>query len=253
MTKTANPSCVNLVDVSKTFGAEPNRIAAVRHATLTVFPGELVVLLGPSGSGKTSLLLLMTGLMKPTSGTVRLFGTELESYTPKQLQRLRALRIGFVFQSFHLIDSLTVVENVMVVPRFGGKNTFEAERQAVSLLEETNVLHLARKFPATLSQGEKQRVALARAMANQADLIIADEPTASLDTENGRQTIQILSDHAKERGKCVVVATHDLRMAELADRLFLIEDGVLRQRNVACDHSWPAILTPNPSASTIVQ
>lgn len=235
MKTSLTPPCIDLIDVSKTFGFDGHSTAAVRRATVRVCSGELVFLLGPSGSGKTTLLMLMSGLIKPTSGTVELFGKEFGWYTPKELQRLRALRIGFVFQTFHLIDALTAIENVMVVLRFSGKNTFEAKRQAMDLLEQTNVVHLAKKFPPILSQGEKQRVALARAMANQADLIIADEPTASLDTENGRQIIQILHDHAKNRGKSVVVASHDLRMLEFADRLFFMEDGVLRQRNASTE------------------
>ncbi len=239
MKESTNPPCIELVDVSKSFGTHSHKTAALRHASLGLFPGELVSLLGPSGSGKTTLLTLMTGLLKPTSGTVVLFGKVLASYTSKELQRLRARRIGFVFQTFNLIDSLTVLENVMVALRFGGKSVFEARRRAARLLEETNVAHLAKKFPATLSQGEKQRVALARAMANQADLIVADEPTASLDTANGRQIVQLLYGHAKKSGKCVVVATHDLRVTHCADRHFLIQDGVLSQSE--------GVIEPHPS------
>lgn len=223
-------SCVlKLVHASKLFGTNDHKTAAVRDVCFRAFPGELVVLLGPSGSGKTTLLTLMTGLIKPTSGTVALFGRDIASYTSEELQRVRAMQIGFVFQTFHLIDSLTVIENVMMVLRFAGKVRSEARRRAWSLLEQLNAAHLANKFPTRLSQGEKQRVAVARAIANEAELIVADEPTASLDTENGRGIIHLLHRHAKERGRCVVVASHDLRMVGFADRLFLVEDGVLTQ------------------------
>jgi putative ABC transport system ATP-binding protein len=221
---------VQLTGVSKIFGVNEHKTAAVRDARLQASTGELVLLLGPSGSGKTTLLTLIAGLIKPTSGKVALFGRNIESYTPGQLQQLRARRIGFVFQTFHLIDSLTAIENVALILRFAGRSRIEAKRRARRLLGQFHIEHLAWKFPATLSQGEKQRVAVARAIANGADLIIADEPTASLETKQGFDIIRLLHQYAKEHNRCVIVASHDLRIAEFADRVLRLEDGILTYR-----------------------
>jgi putative ABC transport system ATP-binding protein len=218
---------VRLDVVSKTFGSNGNRTFAVRDVSLEASSGELVLLLGPSGSGKTTLLTLMAGLVEPTSGKVSLFGKDIVDYSSKELQKLRAIRIGFVFQTFHLIDSLNVMENVALVLRFAGKTRAQAKRHARELLEQFHIEHLFRKFPANLSQGEKQRVAVARAIANGAELIIADEPTASLETKQGFDIIRLLHEYAKEQNRCVIVASHDLRIVEFADRVLRLEDGVV--------------------------
>jgi len=218
---------VQMTDVSKIFGTNEHRTAAVRNVSLRASCGELVLLLGPSGSGKTTLLTLAAGLVKPTSGTVSLFGKDVESHAPGELQRLRALRIGFVFQNFHLIDSLKVIENVALVLRFAGKRRAQAKGIARTLLEKFHVGHLASKFPSTLSQGEKQRVAVARAIANGAELIIADEPTASLETKQGFDIIRLLHDYAKKQNRCVIIASHDLRIVEFSDRVLRLRDGML--------------------------
>jgi putative ABC transport system ATP-binding protein len=218
---------VQLENVTKTFGNNGHRTVALRNASFHVSRGELLVLVGPSGSGKTTLLTLIAGLLEPTSGAISLFGRSIGHYTPKQLQQLRARRIGFVFQTFLLIDSLTAQENVTLILRFAGKARTEAERRAHELLRQFQVGHLAKKFPPTFSQGEKQRVAIARAFANGPDLIIADEPTGSLESRQGFEVIQLLQEYAKHLNKCVIIATHDLRIAELADRVIRMEDGIL--------------------------
>lgn len=219
---------VQLSNVTKLFGTNEHKTSAVRNVSLRASSGELVLLLGPSGSGKTTLLTLIAGLIQPTSGTVSLFGRNIERYSSNELQRLRAHSIGFVFQTFHLIDSLKVIENVALVLRFAGKNRTEAKRRSQRLLHQFHIENLAKKFPVTLSQGEKQRVAVARAIANDADLIIADEPTASLETKQGFDIIRLLHEYAKEENRCVIVASHDLRIVEFADRVLRLEDGVLR-------------------------
>lgn len=230
MTGTEEKSApVRLDSVTKIFGSNGNRTAAVRDVSLAASSGELVLLLGPSGSGKTTLLTLMAGLVEPTSGKVSLFGKDILDYSSKELQKLRAARMGFVFQTFHLIDSLNVIENVTLVLRFGGKTKAQAKKQAGELLEQFHIGNLFRKFPANLSQGEKQRVAVARAIANGAELIIADEPTASLETKQGFDIIRLLHKYAKERNRCVIVASHDLRIVEFADRVLRLEDGVVTQ------------------------
>jgi putative ABC transport system ATP-binding protein len=221
------PSVAQLVDVTKSFGVNGHKTAAVRNVSLQASLGELLLLLGPSGSGKTTLLTLIAGLIKPTWGAVALFGKNIEGYGSGALQQLRAMRIGFVFQTFHLIDSLTVLENVMVVLRFAGIGRNEARRRARTLLEQFHIEHLSKQFPERLSQGEKQRVAIARAIANDPDLIIADEATASLDTKHGLEIIRLLRDFVKENSKCVIATSHDPRIEGFADRVLRLEDGVL--------------------------
>jgi putative ABC transport system ATP-binding protein len=240
MTGTERKSTVVRLDgVSKIFGSNGNRTFAVRDVSLEASSGELVLLLGPSGSGKTTLLTLMAGLVEPTSGTVSIFGRDVEDYASKELQRLRATRIGFVFQTFHLIDSLNVIENVALVLRFAGKTRAQAKRRARELLKQFHIEHLFRKFPANLSQGEKQRVAVARAIANGAELIIADEPTASLETKQGFDIIRLLHEYAKERNRCVIVASHDLRIVEFSDRVLQLEDGVITKTQSRTFDSFP--------------
>ncbi len=225
----AESRVIRLDNVTKTFGINEHKTIAVRNVSLSASLGELLVLLGPSGSGKTTLLTLIAGLLKPTLGTVSLFGKHIEHYSSQELQQLRAMRIGFVFQTFLLIDSLTVIENVALILRFTGKAKTEAQHRAQRLLEQFQIEHLSKKFPATLSQGEKQRVAVARAISNCPDFILADEPTASLESRQGFDIIRVLHEYARKQNKCVIVASHDLRITELADRVLRLEDGVLLQ------------------------
>ena len=228
MKKLEKASCVvELVSVSKIFGSNEHKTTAVREISLSASSGELLLLLGPSGSGKTTLLTLIAGLLEPTSGAISLFGRNIESYSAKELQQIRARKIGFIFQTFLLIDSLTALENVGVVLRFTGKSKSEAHHQAMQLLQQFNIEHLAQKFPRTLSQGEKQRVAVARAIANEAELIIADEPTGSLESKQGFDIIQLLQTYSKEQNRCVIIASHDLRIVNFADRILRLEDGTL--------------------------
>jgi len=221
-----NESCVSVIGATKIFGADEHETAAVRHISFEAYPGELALLLGPSGSGKTTLLTLMAALLKPTSGSVVLFGKNIEDYAHRELQEVRAKRIGFVFQTFLLIDSLTVAENVALVSHFAGRSRADALENAHELLARLGIEGLAGKFPQALSQGEKQRTAVARAVANEADLIIADEPTASLETSQGFEIVQMLRAYANTCNRCVVVASHDLRVLPFADRVLHIEDGV---------------------------
>ncbi len=218
-------SLVELNKITKIFENNGVKTAAVDQVSFQAYPGELLLLLGPSGSGKTTLLTLIAGLAKPTAGNVSLFGMNIRLYSTRELQKLRAARIGFIFQTFLLIDSLTVLENVGVVLRFIGKSKKEAHKQAMNLLKNFHIDHLANKFPACLSQGEKQRVAIARAIANDTQLILADKPTGSLESKQGLNIIKLLNHLAKEKNKCVIVSTHDLRLIQHADRIIHLEDG----------------------------
>ncbi len=218
---------VSLEKVGKTFDGPGHSTVAVRDVSFEARRGEMVLLLGPSGSGKTTLLTLIGGLAQPTSGRVSLFGKELDRYSAAQLQSLRAGRVGFIFQTFLLIDSLTAAENVEIVLRFSGTRRPDRARRTQALLRELGVEHLAGRFPKGLSQGEKQRVAIARAVANDAELLIADEPTGSLETRQAVGIIGLLHRQAKTRNAAVIVASHDLRLKDYADRTLRLQDGIV--------------------------
>lgn len=227
---TAQHCVVELTDVSKVFKANGQGTRAVQQIMLQAFLGELVVLLGPSGSGKTTLLTLISGLLQPTAGRIFLFGKQMNEYSRQELQGLRARRIGFIFQTFHLIDALTVFENVMLVLHFAGRPKAESRQRVRELLDRLSIHELADRYPTQLSQGQKQRVAVARAMANGADLILADEPTSNLESAQGFEIIRLLHTHAKEENKCVIVVSHDLRLVDFADRVIRLEDGRINVR-----------------------
>jgi putative ABC transport system ATP-binding protein len=222
--KDESRNIVSLKNVSKTYKINEHVSVGVKDINFDAGHGELVLLLGPSGSGKTTLLTLIAGLLKPSEGSICLFQRPIESYSTAELQSLRAERIGFIFQTFLLIDALTSTQNIELVTKFNQKSKKEARRISETLLQELNIEYLADKLPATMSQGEKQRVAVARAVANDADLILADEPTASLDTENGSTIIELLSSFAKNN-KCVIVSSHDLRLKKYADRIVYLDNG----------------------------
>jgi putative ABC transport system ATP-binding protein len=222
-----NICCAELVKVSKVFtrsGIEPT---AINNVSLKVNRGELFLLLGPSGSGKTTLLTLLAGLQKPSSGEVYIFGKRVQDYTPSELQKIRAQQMGFIFQTFCLIDSLRVLDNVTLVMKFAGINERSARKHAIECLKKFEVAHLINEYPGKLSQGEKQRVAVARAIANDAKMILADEPTGSLATEQGMAIIKFLHDCVKRDGISVVIASHDDRISKYADWVLHLRDGLL--------------------------
>ncbi|MDT3696001.1 MAG: ABC transporter ATP-binding protein [Ignavibacterium sp.] len=223
--KDENENIVSLQNVSKSYRINEHSSVGVTDITFEAKHGELVLFLGPSGSGKTTLLTLIAGLLKPSNGIINLFHKPIESYSVSELQKLRAERLGFIFQTFLLIDSLTALQNVELVLKFASKSKREARRIAENIFRELNIEYLADKLPTAMSQGEKQRAAVARAIANNAELILADEPTASLDTENGSIIIELLNAYAKIKNKCVIVVSHDLRLKEYADRIIYLEDG----------------------------
>lgn len=216
---------VALTNVSKSYKINEHSSVGVKDINFEAKPGELVLFLGPSGSGKTTLLTLIAGLLKPSEGNISLFEKQIETYSNVELQKLRAEKIGFIFQTFLLIDALTSLQNIELVLRFASRSKSEAKRIVGKLLRELQIEYLADKLPVTMSQGEKQRVAVARAIANNAELILADEPTASLDAVNGSIIIELLHSYAKKNNKCVIVVSHDLRLKEYADRIIYLEDG----------------------------
>lgn len=220
-----NKPIAELVRVTKNYEGPRGGTSALREVSFAAHPGEMILLLGPSGSGKTTFLTLLAGLQRPSSGQVHLFGKPTEDYSPKEIQSIRANRIGFIFQTFHLIDSLTVIQNVMLVKRFSGAKKVEAKRVSMDYLKRFEVDHLADSYPSRMSQGEKQRVAVARALVNGADLIFADEPTGSLATRQGMEIVEFLKKCVHEENRCVIITSHDERIIPFADKVLHLHDG----------------------------
>jgi putative ABC transport system ATP-binding protein len=220
-----NP-CVILSNVSRSYATDGGS-TVLHHISMHVLPGELVLVLGPSGSGKTTLLQIMGGLLAPSTGDCCLFGRRWDQIPEAERQSWRARRIGFVFQSFRLISSLTALENVMLASVFAGAGPREAQHAALEALEVVQLRDKADRIPSTLSHGEQQRVAVARAIVNHAPLLLADEPTASLEGSQGLALIGLVRDRVRAEGSSAVIASHDTRLINLADRVFHLRDGAL--------------------------
>jgi putative ABC transport system ATP-binding protein len=210
---------------------------ALRGIDLDVKPGELLMLMGPSGSGKTTLLSIMGCILTATSGSVRVAGREVVGLNEKQLPSLRLEHIGFVFQGFNLFPTLTAGENVELMLDLKGVATSKAKKRAQQLLEQVGLEEKYDSFPADLSGGQKQRVAIARALAGEPKIILADEPTAALDSHTGRTVMEMMSDLAHKRNRAVVIVTHDSRVLNFADRIVRIEDGCIGDVAVAGNNS----------------
>lgn len=211
--------------VTKVYNRGRNNVPALTNVSFRAVAGELILLLGPSGSGKSTMLTLLAGLQKPSEGSVTLFGKNVDLYPSGELQKLRARRIGFIFQTFHLIDSLTVLENVMLVMRFAGMGRRESRSRAIQYLERFEIKQYAGDTPVHLSQGEKQRVAVARALAGDAGLIIGDEPTGSLASNQGMEIVRLISESVRQDNRCAVIASHDERISAFATRVIRLSDG----------------------------
>lgn len=214
-------------DVTKVYGAGHTEVRALCHASLELRDNEFLALLGPSGSGKTTLLSVIGGLLSPTEGTVMIGETALTELSKKEQTRFRANRVGFVFQGFNLVPFLTARENLTVMASISDSPRAEIEERADQLLEELGLAERHDNLPEELSGGERQRVAIGRALVSDPDLILVDEPTASLDTELGTQVVQLLASEIKSRGKAGIMVTHDLRMVDYTDRTVRILDGEL--------------------------
>ena len=219
---------IELRGVTKTYGSGATAYEALRGVDMTARPGEFVMLSGPSGSGKTTLLSIIGCVLLPTSGEVRLFDRDVSKAKESVLPALRLAYVGFVFQGHNLIASSTACENVALPLELRGYSHREAHRQAEELLARVGLGHRLRNKPRELSGGECQRVAIARALAGSPPLVLADEPTGSLDATNGRKVTELLRTLAKEHGHTVIVVTHDNRIFDLADRIVHIEDGLIR-------------------------
>ena len=203
------------------------RYPALRQVDLTVRYGDIQLLMGPSGSGKTTLLSILAGILTPTAGSVRLMGQEITKLSHSKLAQFRLENIGFIFQGFNLFPALSAIENVEVALNLKGIRGAAAREQAIDLLAQVGLADRAKRYPQDLSGGQKQRVAIARALAGNPALIMADEPTAALDSHNGHAVIELLRTLAKEKGRTVLIVTHDPRIADVADHVAYLEDGVL--------------------------
>ncbi len=212
--------------LTKAYSIDRAEVEVLKDITLTVAKGEFVALCGPSGSGKTTLLNLISGIDKPTRGKVFVLGEDLTVQDEDFLAEFRCSHVGFVFQSYNLVSTLTVAENVAFPMEWVRKPEAEIETRVVKLLETVGLQSRANHFPSQLSGGEQQRVAFARALANDPLLILADEPTGNLDVKNVQKIKQVLQ-ILKANGKTVIVATHDPELKQLADRTFCLEDGRL--------------------------
>jgi putative ABC transport system ATP-binding protein len=229
-----------MTQVTKTYGSGDAAVHALDHVDFNVDAGEVVVVMGPSGAGKTTFLTIAGALLTPTSGSVEIAGVDITALGEKELPDVRRQRIGFVFQSFNLLESLTALENVTLVMTDGGTKSRGAVNRARELMDMLGLGHRLKSLPKNLSGGEKQRVAIARALANNPDLILADEPTANLDSKRGREVMLLLRQIAFEMHKAVVIVSHDHRTREIAGRIVWLEDGTFRsdvatERDPVCE------------------
>ena len=221
-------SVLEFQDVTKVYTTGDLSVCALNEISLSIAEQEVVVIMGPSGAGKTTFLTIAGALMQPTSGRVFISGIDITALDERRLPRVRQEKIGFIFQNFNLLESLSALQNVELVMATRGITGKVARARAYELLAILGIEGRQHNVPKALSGGEKQRVAIARALANNADLVLADEPTANLDSRRGREIMELLRMVAKELGKTVVAVSHDLRIRDLADRVLWLEDGELR-------------------------
>jgi putative ABC transport system ATP-binding protein len=223
---------IEAANVSKTYGSGPVRVQALKEVSLTIRSGELTVLMGPSGSGKTTLLSILGCMLAPSGGVARVCGAAINGARPEQLATIRRRHIGFVFQSYHLFSTLTAAENVQLALDVRGERGPGAAAKAEEVLASVGLSSRMASFPRQLSGGEQQRVAIARAIVADPSVVLADEPTAALDSVNGQAIMAILAAIAKERDRAVLVVTHDPRLFDFADRILHIEDGALTREEL---------------------
>jgi putative ABC transport system ATP-binding protein len=214
-------------DITKELGRGAGKVRALKGVSLSLRAGELTLLMGPSGSGKTTLLSILGCILTPTKGTLAIAGHATDGLTPEQLAELRRKNIGFIFQSYNLFPTLTAEENVRVALDVRGRRGSEAVVAAQRALHRVGLRHKLKSYPANMSGGEQQRVAVARALAGSPSVMLADEPTAALDSENGLAVMRLLSDIAKDKSRAVLAVTHDPRTVPFADRVLRIEDGLI--------------------------
>lgn len=243
-------TAITVRQLTKTYSEGEASVIALRGVDLDVHPGEIVMLMGPSGSGKTTLLSIMGCILTATSGSVQVAGREVVGLHQKHLPSIRLEHIGFVFQGFNLFPTLTAGENVELMLDLKGVRGAPAKKRSQELLEQVGLGEKYNSFPNDLSGGQKQRVAIARALAGDPQIILADEPTAALDSHTGRTVMQMMKDLAHQRDRAVVIVTHDSRVAEFADRTIHIEDGLVA-KNADAEAPRELILSRTETANLI--
>lgn len=212
-------------NISKVYGEGDNKVIALNDISLNVRAGEFVAIVGPSGSGKSTFLSIAGALLSPSKGRLLLNGGDITTLSPKELTRVRLEKIGFVFQSSNLVPYLSVRDQLLLLSELIGKRDKTTVKNADELLSHLGLGHRAGHLPEALSGGERQRVAIARSLMNDPEIILADEPTASLDSKRGRDVVEMLAHEVKSRNKAAIMVTHDERMLDLCDRVVNITDG----------------------------
>jgi len=223
-------AAIEVRGVTKEFVEGPNRVPVLHGVDCEVHRGEVVLLMGPSGSGKTTLLSIMGCILRATSGSVKIAGREVANLRENELPEVRLKNIGFIFQGFNLFPTLTVGENVELALDLKGIRGAKAREASQRLLEQVGLSAKRDAFPSDLSGGQKQRVAVARALSGSPGVILADEPTAALDSHSGRNVMEMMRDLAHKHGRGVVVVTHDSRVLEFGDRIVHMEDGRIAEQ-----------------------
>lgn len=216
---------LKMENVKKSFGSGHNEIQALKGIDLAVNQGEFVSIIGPSGSGKSTFLTIAGGLQSPTSGNISINGLDFTPLSEKKRSKLRFKEIGFILQSSNLIPYLTIEEQFLLIDKINHEKL--TSKKGIELLKSIDILDLKDKHPSDLSGGERQRAAIARALFNEPNLILADEPTASLDTEHAYQVVELLRQEAHLKNKATIMVTHDQRMIKNSDSVYKIEDGLL--------------------------
>lgn len=217
------------IDVRKIYGTGTNVVTAVDRVSFDIHPGEFVALVGPSGSGKTSMLAMLAGLLSPTSGEIRIAGEDLSKMSERKRTRFRRRAIGFAFQSNNLVPYLNAQENVELMLRLNGNYNRSGRQRAIDLLDRLGLGDRLRNYPGQLSGGQQQRVAIARALIHEPSVVLADEPTASLDTERANQVVRTFAELIHEQQRAGIMVTHDLRMCRYVDRVIRMMDGNVAQ------------------------
>ena len=219
-------SAIEIVNVTKSFKDGDTTIEALKETNFSVEKGEFVAIIGPSGSGKSTFLTIVGGLQTPTEGEVRINNLSFSGKKEKERAKLRFNEIGFILQASNLVPFLTVRKQLQLVDKVAKQ---KENKKGMDLLKQLEIDKLSNKYPEELSGGERQRVAIARALYNDPTIILADEPTASLDTEKAYEVVQILAKEAKERNKAIIMVTHDLRLVTYCDKVYTMSDGVLHE------------------------
>ncbi|MDT6266597.1 ABC transporter ATP-binding protein [Enterococcus faecium] len=218
---------IEFKEVEKSFQDGDQVVKALKETTMSIDKGEFVAIIGPSGSGKSTFLTLAGGLQTPSSGSVFINDQEFSNQKESERVKLRFKEIGFILQASNLVPFLTVKKRLLLVDKIKHEHR---QKEAKELFEQLGVDKLINKYPEELSGGERQRVAIARALYNDPSIILADEPTASLDSEKAREVVDILAKESKEKNKATIMVTHDTRLIDKCDRIFMMEDGVLKEK-----------------------